>query len=678
MVMTMVFKKTFKTWVAFFFSVSVFIMVGSGQAAGQSAGEEEKLILQCDGLIKRQYPVLKDEALIQKFQKLVQTLSDRPLPNLKITILNDPVPNIFSLPDHLYLTTGLLDLLESKDELAYLLARELSCLGHRTPYKFFEAELNKKRTIRSAMTFLNIASLAASVATPFVKAANVSALGTVQATPSVLAAQVLQLGMMASAGVAGKVGQEAFASHAEALKTEMVLENQISALKRQSLLAFQKGQREAGQRLKEEAGKLTREREKFIQELQQKNPRYAAICQPQPVTPTQVPLASGEYLLRYKVTDAALLAWLVKDGGLVQAVRVPVSRETLRQKVQQYLAPLHEVRTQAQLERYDPALAKELYDLLLKPLAPQISGVGQLVIITDDILEVLPFESLVIEAPARVEMAAGQFGPQPRGLKYVADQFKVSYYYSATSLKLMRQARIERGPSSSLFMMADPGARGSAAGPQGEVQRRLMSLAQKGDWRNLQDQFKPLPYTMELAEKLKVLFPDARILVGTEANKQNLTGIEKHRYLVFATHGILAKELPYLLEPALLLAGESGPPEELRPRGFLTMSDVMKLELNCDNATLTACSTGLGRRASGEGVMSLGWAFQYAGAKSVLVSLWKVEEKSTILLANQFFEKLKAGKDKLTALHEARAELRRQGYEHPFYWASFILIGEKI
>jgi CHAT domain-containing protein len=55
-----------------------------------------------------------------------------------------------------------------------------------------------------------------------------------------------------------------------------------------------------------------------------------------------------------------------------------------------------------------------------------------------------------------------------------------------------------------------------------------------------------------------------------------------------------------------------------------------------------------------------------------------VEEKSTILLANQFFEKLKAGKDKLTALHEARAELRRQGYEHPFYWAAFILIGEKI
>ena len=72
----------------------------------------------------------------------------------------------------------------------------------------------------------------------------------------------------------------------------------------------------------------------------------------------------------------------------------------------------------------------------------------------------------------------------------------------------------------------------------------------------------------------------------------------------------------------------------------------------------------------------MGWAFQYAGAKSVLVSLWNVEEESTILLTSKYFEHLKAGKDKMTALADARAELRRMGYEHPFYWAPFILLGE--
>jgi CHAT domain-containing protein len=337
------------------------------------------------------------------------------------------------------------------------------------------------------------------------------------------------------------------------------------------------------------------------------------------------------------------------------------------------------VRSAAQLERYQPKLGQELYDLLMKPLMAPLPAQSNLVIIPDGILEVLPFESLVMEMPERVEFAQGKFGAYPRGLKYLADKFKVSYYYSATYLRLMRQARPEGHPASSLLMVGDPSARGGApSGSGGEVRRRLMSLSQKEEWKGLREEFEPLTYTRELAERLKVLFPDGKILVGPEANRHNLSGIENYKYVVFATHGILAKEVPYLLEPALLISDAGSPSDTMHPQGFLTMSDVMKTKLTCDNATLTACSTGVGRRASGEGVMSLGWAFQYAGAKSVLVSLWKVEEQSTILLAKLFFENLKAGKDKITALHEARAAARRQGYEHPFFWASFILIGEKM
>jgi len=84
----------------------------------------------------------------------------------------------------------------------------------------------------------------------------------------------------------------------------------------------------------------------------------------------------------------------------------------------------------------------------------------------------------------------------------------------------------------------------------------------------------------------------------------------------------------------------------------------------------------MGRQLSGEGVMGMGRAFQYAGSKSVLVSLWSVAEESTIKLTERFFLYQKQGKDSLTSLILARDDIRQAGYKHPFFWTPFILIGE--
>jgi len=106
------------------------------------------------------------------------------------------------------------------------------------------------------------------------------------------------------------------------------------------------------------------------------------------------------------------------------------------------------------------------------------------------------------------------------------------------------------------------------------------------------------------------------------------------------------------------------------------MSEVMGLKMNADMVALTACQTGLGKNISGEGTMGMGRAFQYAGAKSVLMSLWSVEESSSVDLVEGIFRNIKEGKNKLEALKLARDEIRKQGYDHPFFWASFILVGE--
>ena len=106
------------------------------------------------------------------------------------------------------------------------------------------------------------------------------------------------------------------------------------------------------------------------------------------------------------------------------------------------------------------------------------------------------------------------------------------------------------------------------------------------------------------------------------------------------------------------------------------MSEVMGLKMNADLVALTACQTGLGTKISGEGTMGMGRAFQYAGAKCVLMSLWSVGQAASVSLVENLFKYLKEGRHTAEALSLARKEIRDEGYDHPFFWASFILVGE--
>ncbi|MBM4272823.1 MAG: CHAT domain-containing protein [Deltaproteobacteria bacterium] len=130
--------------------------------------------------------------------------------------------------------------------------------------------------------------------------------------------------------------------------------------------------------------------------------------------------------------------------------------------------------------------------------------------------------------------------------------------------------------------------------------------------------------------------------------------------------------MPYIKQPALVLNLVG---DESRD-GFLTASEIFGMNLNASVVGLSACKTGLGVQTAGEGVVGLSRAFMYAGTDSVLVSLWSVADESTYKLMVKFFEGIKAGRDKITALKEAKEYLRANGYENPFFWAPFILIGE--
>ena len=128
-----------------------------------------------------------------------------------------------------------------------------------------------------------------------------------------------------------------------------------------------------------------------------------------------------------------------------------------------------------------------------------------------------------------------------------------------------------------------------------------------------------------------------------------------------------------------VLRGES-PPEGLED-GILTASEAVGLNLQgTELVVLSACETGLGKVADGEGVFGLRRAIQEAGAQSVLMSLWAVPDRETEELMTLFYSKWLAGEDKHQALREAEMELRgkvkaRYRRDLPFYWGGFVLVG---
>ena len=130
-----------------------------------------------------------------------------------------------------------------------------------------------------------------------------------------------------------------------------------------------------------------------------------------------------------------------------------------------------------------------------------------------------------------------------------------------------------------------------------------------------------------------------------------------------------------------MFAQDDDPAED----GFLHTYEVFNLKLNADLVTLSACETGLGKLSRGEGLIGLTRAFMYAGAPSVLVSLWSVSE-STAEVMKYFYQNLNTGKTKTEALRQAKLKLiksesefkdgQRFSFANPFLWAPFVLMGE--
>jgi len=164
------------------------------------------------------------------------------------------------------------------------------------------------------------------------------------------------------------------------------------------------------------------------------------------------------------------------------------------------------------------------------------------------------------------------------------------------------------------------------------------------------------------------------IAVGFEANRALATSpiLKQFSIVHFATHGILNDKNPELSGLVLSMFNKRGQPQD----GYLTLRDIYNLDLPVHLVVVSACETGVGRPVRGEGLIALTRGFMNAGAQSIVVSLWRVEDEETAELMKRFYTHL-FSKDKpspAAALRQAKLEMK-DNY-HPYHWAGFVLQGD--
>jgi CHAT domain-containing protein len=177
----------------------------------------------------------------------------------------------------------------------------------------------------------------------------------------------------------------------------------------------------------------------------------------------------------------------------------------------------------------------------------------------------------------------------------------------------------------------------------------------------------------EIGEAARVLGKDSVTLDGAAASEAGLKALalRDFRIIHIAAHGIGNEAEPD--RAALLLA-----PGNNSEDGLWQSREIRQTRLNADLVVLSACETGTGRLEGQEGIMNLARAFLIAGAKSVVASLWQVDDRSTATLMGFFYEHLAAGLEVREALRQAQLDFIKQFGDRaqPYFWAGFEVIGD--
>jgi CHAT domain-containing protein len=320
--------------------------------------------------------------------------------------------------------------------------------------------------------------------------------------------------------------------------------------------------------------------------------------------------------------------------------------------------------------------SRELSEMILSPAAAALTGKSRVVVVADGALNYIPF----------------QFLPGPRDGEPLVAAYEVVNVPSASVLGQLREEASRRvAPLKTLAAFGDPvfasnyaARKGAAGGLDIAAVRKMEEEGFRSRLRGIdvvEDRIdpasvEPLTFAGLELKNLREAVTDSVVAADFDATRERLqaTDLSEFAILHFATHGLLDPKRPENSGLMLSTVDRGGGPVG----GFVGLRDVYSLRAPVELVVLSACRTALGKDVRGEGMIGLTRGFMYAGASSVVSSLWKVDDEATSELMRRFYDNmLRRGMTPAAALRAAQNSIRQEPqWRSPFYWAAFTLQGE--
>lgn len=404
---------------------------------------------------------------------------------------------------------------------------------------------------------------------------------------------------------------------------------------------------------------------------------------------------SDTMLLQFALGNERSYLWAVTAGSL-HSYELPARKmieDAAREVYRLFSARQAPVETmkgdyQSYVEDADNALPEKsakLSEMLFGQVAHQL-GNRKLLIVAEGALQAISFDAL----PAPGSQLAGPIDRQTFEDSWLIQTHEISFSPSISTLRAIRSEKNRlTSPNKTVAVIADPvfsrNDERVRSAPMTPVVAGAAPDRQPNDLseRGLQavsrgSALSRLAYSSAEADAISAAAPRGTTMIvkGFAASRETAMSslVGEFQIVHFATHGFLNSEHPELSGIVLTMVNPKG----VRQNGLMPLHDIYNLDLSAELTVLSACQTALGKDINGEGLVGLSHSFMSAGSKSVVASLWQVDDRATANLMRRFYESLlQQGMSTGAALRTAKLKMiKEKQWRAPYYWAGFVLQGE--
>ncbi len=377
------------------------------------------------------------------------------------------------------------------------------------------------------------------------------------------------------------------------------------------------------------------------------------------ITEIQSSLTEDENLISYYSDGGSLYAFLINKDTF-KPFKFNISSEELALMIADISPYFDTIREKTNtfynqdLFSFNAEASNNLYKKIVEPVVQEIPHEQKIIFSPCTELISIPFEFLV------TSYSTDESPYSYSNKKFFLTNYDISYSPSASAFIQQQQNHLKN--NGKVLLVGDPSINSES---KEFAERRGLLDEPPGVPRNLA--LLPLKYSGEEVSSIGEIINASTILLDKNATETNFKeNAELSRIIHLSTHSFLYKKQPLIFFSNIYDAENDG---------FLEAGEIVKLKLNSDLVVLSSCNSGLGSIDKSEGILGLTKAFFEAGSKSVVVSLWDVNDKYTSKLMTLFYEKLSMGNSKSKALRLAKSEFIQKYSPNPYYWGAFILSG---